>query len=737
MVGDGPVYSNSINSIPAIKFDDNSDANHLQISDASFLNDTDYSIMIAEKRIAQNSDINYLLGGNDDEDVFGVGYSSDGVIIQTHGEVASNDNSANVEALTSYSNKPRVLLFTHSSTEGNKIYINGVLANEDTTSNATTHLSNIATLNIGKNYNGEIGEIAIFSRALKQVEIADIRDYLSDKYNAPNNSNIVTSCDGTVTATGCEQTCSAPTINGATTSITADGANAEFRCSETGYSGNTLTYTCSNGSLSPTPSASDCVDVGCASGYYINGGQCVQGCSVASITGTTDSGSVVADGTTVTCDETGYDGSTIGTCSSGNAITGSCTSCASGYNYNSSNSACEQQCSLDLTSYGISDTVTINSGASTYDCSTYGDNTYTGTITLASACNNGGGVSVASGTCEASASGLNCTSNTDTQSSAGSDIIHIFTTVGSHTLDCTGGGTGDAWILVIGGGGGGGYTHGGGGGAGEFIELSAQELTASSYTITVGSGGAGGKLYSSGSTTVRINSENGGNSSFIGDSISITALGGGAGGSHIDRDGQNGGSGGGAGTRTSNYGIAVSGSGSIDSNHFANDGGANYSPNEGGANALACTAGGGGAESSGGDCDCDIDSDGTCSDENIVSIFGGAGGNGKSSSITGSEVTYAAGGAGGCRACTSRLTGGSNGIGGDAGYQGAYRNDQDDDDPTQNIYDTDGTNGDDGTGSGGGGAGGLSAYRGDGGNGGSGIVIIRYTNPPEIGAPEA
>jgi hypothetical protein len=48
-VGTGPTYSNTINYIHAVKFS-GSTANYLQVSDASFLNNTDYTIIVLEKR---------------------------------------------------------------------------------------------------------------------------------------------------------------------------------------------------------------------------------------------------------------------------------------------------------------------------------------------------------------------------------------------------------------------------------------------------------------------------------------------------------------------------------------------------------------------------------------------------------------------------------------------------------------------------------------------------------------
>ena len=59
-VGSGTIYSNTINSIHAVKFAGSSE-HYLQIDDASFLNNTDYTIIILEKRQSNSSD-NYFFG---------------------------------------------------------------------------------------------------------------------------------------------------------------------------------------------------------------------------------------------------------------------------------------------------------------------------------------------------------------------------------------------------------------------------------------------------------------------------------------------------------------------------------------------------------------------------------------------------------------------------------------------------------------------------------------------------
>lgn len=220
-------------------------------------------------------------------------------------------------------------------------------------------------------------------------------------------------------------------------------------------------------------------------------------------------------------------------------------------------------------------------------------------------------------------------------------------------------------ILILAGGGGAGGSSGdqvaggGGAGAGGYLYYTNQTVTKNTaYTITIGSGGTGG--------TIGVNGTQGGNSSISGLSLT-TSVGGGA-GRHAD-DGNvsisNGGSGGGAsGSSGGAAGSGTAGQG--------NNGGAK---NDGNAGSFAGGGGGGIA----------------------ASASGRTPGAGSSNSISGTAVTYAAGGYG---------QGTSNFI--SAGVSGTAN-----------------------TGNGGNGA---PNGVGTGGNGGSGVIIISYSNPVQIGS---
>jgi hypothetical protein len=226
--------------------------------------------------------------------------------------------------------------------------------------------------------------------------------------------------------------------------------------------------------------------------------------------------------------------------------------------------------------------------------------------------------------------------------------VHTFTSGGTFTV--TVGGFVD-YLVVAGGGGAGGQYQGGGGGAGGLLSGSSA-VTAAAYTITVGSGGSGRVDLSNAQ-------QNGGNSSIAG---IATAIGGGYGSDEYNKVANSGGSGGGAcHYEQPNGGAGTAGQGYRGGNRPSGTNG----------------SGGGGAGGQGTD-------------------SGNPGGPGVSSSISGSAVTYAAGGAGLNR-------------------------------PGSGI--TNGTDAAANTGNGGNGGGnqpGTTPNYAQGGDGGSGIVIIKY-----------
>lgn len=241
-------------------------------------------------------------------------------------------------------------------------------------------------------------------------------------------------------------------------------------------------------------------------------------------------------------------------------------------------------------------------------------------------------------------------------------VIDTFTSTGSFSYSVPSG-TSSVTVLAVAGGGGGGSTIGGGGGAGGMVESSTYPVSpGGSVPGSVGDGGPG-----SGSRGGRGTA---GQNTIFG---TITAYGGGGGGSWDSQGGNAGGSGGG--------GSGGSGGGGSTQTNFPSVGATGYGNSGGSGTGHGGQAGGGGgAGASGG---------------------GGNAGEGRANTITSSSVTYAGGGGtGGYQRSATPGGAGGGGNGGNPGQQGQAN-------------------------TGGGGGGGIHPPDGAGGKGGSGVVIVR------------
>jgi len=285
--------------------------------------------------------------------------------------------------------------------------------------------------------------------------------------------------------------------------------------------------------------------------------------------------------------------------------------------------------------------------------------------------------------------------------------VHTFTGPGTFTVCSAGNPLGSSavdYMVIAGGGAGGGGTGpllgtGGGGGAGGFREssgtasgcytasplgacVSALPVTAQGYPITVGGGGS---ISPSGICAV---GGSGSNSVFS----TVTSASGGGAGSNINAiNGVSGGSGGGA-----------AGPGGT--------GGTGNTPptsppqgNSGGVSSGSYTGGGGGAGAVGA---CGV----------FPANASGNGGNGVSSSITGSSIARAGGGGGGVSGGGGCIPSYTNGLGGTGGGGNGQFNICLASPPNLGTANT----------GGGGGGGGDAGTNGGAGSGGSGIVVIRY-----------
>jgi hypothetical protein len=296
------------------------------------------------------------------------------------------------------------------------------------------------------------------------------------------------------------------------------------------------------------------------------------------------------------------------------------------------------------------------------------------------------------------------------------DIVRVFTTSGVFTPSFTG----NVEVLVVAGGGGGGMDMGGGGGGGGVISNSRVAVTAGSpITVTVGAGGFGAPAGSGGYRTdgagpqpnghqFTISATNGSNSVFG----SLTAVGGGYGGSSYfaytpnNGYGNSGGSGGGA----SGYSDGNTGRGGAGTSNQGNAGGGSigqyYSGGGGGAGAAGSSTGNGNGGAG---------VLNTILNSNLY-WAGGGGGSAYSNSIGG--IGGIGGGGGGAIGATTGGVGYNSGSPGGGGGPGQWAQ-------------TPGGNGGQNTGGGGGGGSHYNATN-KGGEGGSGIVIVRY--PASLGS---
>jgi hypothetical protein len=278
----------------------------------------------------------------------------------------------------------------------------------------------------------------------------------------------------------------------------------------------------------------------------------------------------------------------------------------------------------------------------------------------------------------------------------------------SYTMTAAGSGTvtfsrsGFINLLVVGGGGGG---HTGGGGAGGLVYVDQYAVTGgTTYSFTVGDRGLASIQTYNGASAA------GGNSTFVGGGLTITANGGGPSGHSNEQNAPRlaGGSGGGAGSDAQPFGVTnqTASFGPYTNVGFGHNGGEGYNAGWTGG------GGGGGAGSAGG----------RPLTQQTNNGLGGSAGTGRQYSLrTGSNEFYAGGGAGGNNADvnTPQTVGGS-GIGGGSNvnpYSGATGVNGTGPDTTGNglsatFY-----------GSGGGGG----DHQGSGGNGFRGVVIFRHT----------
>ncbi|MDX2083680.1 MAG: prepilin-type N-terminal cleavage/methylation domain-containing protein [Rickettsiales bacterium] len=184
-----PLFRENVfnNSIPGIRFDGSND--YLDFDGSSIVG-TPYTIFIVEQRRSSATN-NYFIGGTSstDDGNLTLGYSNNTTAV--HGQY-SDDITYSV---TSYSSPtPKLHTYTLNdvaslSNSGKRYWINGSGASASKASNVSQTATLVSFLGaaIGKRltnyFNGDLAEIIIFNRNLKEQERLAIDDYLGKKYN--------------------------------------------------------------------------------------------------------------------------------------------------------------------------------------------------------------------------------------------------------------------------------------------------------------------------------------------------------------------------------------------------------------------------------------------------------------------------------------------------------------------------------------------------------------------------
>lgn len=171
------------NSLPAVQFDGSNDNFPFN---STYMNGGNFTIFAVEQRRSDGIHIYFIGGGSG---IFHLGYSGSSTIrVGQYGGADVNFFDYTVNNFKTSEIIPRIHTFILSSTNGKKYWLNGGTTPDKSSSNLST-LSNfsgyIGITEYGSShyFNGDIGEIIIFSRELTDKERIDVEKYLSKKFN--------------------------------------------------------------------------------------------------------------------------------------------------------------------------------------------------------------------------------------------------------------------------------------------------------------------------------------------------------------------------------------------------------------------------------------------------------------------------------------------------------------------------------------------------------------------------
>lgn len=252
-----PTYTpKSINNLPGATF--NGTSSFLNY-DGTNLTDSSYTIFIVEQR-ASNKANNYFLGTTSTSPAANqgliLGYKDNNTILFGQG---TNEETIAIEP---YSGKnPIIHIFVHDKNGGKKYYRNGsLLLNKSSNTTSLVGNDNATIGRSGNNYfDGKIAEMALYKRALTDLEIKDIQNYMIDKWKISRMDPVVTGCSPTSLGY-----VSSPNIQWSNGGSAISGGSVSATC----INGTTMVGTISNlsclNSVYTGGSGGTCSDLSCA-----------------------------------------------------------------------------------------------------------------------------------------------------------------------------------------------------------------------------------------------------------------------------------------------------------------------------------------------------------------------------------------------------------------------------------------------------------------------------------------
>jgi hypothetical protein len=180
-------------AIPAVNFDGSNDFFNFN---SDFFIRSSYTIFIVEQRKSNNSNLPLIGGtGSGQNKNMSFGYVSGDRLVFGHRHFCSIGNCGDTITYTigNYSQPiPRIHTVVHNAVNGVSYWLNGGNNADVYDSDFTDYLEEFPSPTIGRNsgqgsstgyFNGDVGEIIIFNRALKTNERQAVESYLSSKYD--------------------------------------------------------------------------------------------------------------------------------------------------------------------------------------------------------------------------------------------------------------------------------------------------------------------------------------------------------------------------------------------------------------------------------------------------------------------------------------------------------------------------------------------------------------------------